>query len=169
MFRAGGFSYEEYEKPSKNRVFEGLKYSRNHIWTKIRTPSLESSDRHASRWSPKDCILYSSNLSFYDKYKEYNRNQYRWGSDRRHKVKDWVCFDDCSFNVDDRISFKTGFQKGPLMKTQKMLINCLVGMIILAMGYEYSRAQPKANTPSSKIGVVNIFKILRHCKRSTVY
>lgn len=50
-----------------------------------------------------------------------------------------------------------------------MFLSCLVSMIILIMGYEYSRAQPKAQIPSSKIGVVNIFKILRQCKRSAVY
>ncbi|MHC4726687.1 MAG: OmpH/Skp family outer membrane protein [Planctomycetota bacterium] len=55
------------------------------------------------------------------------------------------------------------------MKIKTMFFSCLAGMIILAMGYEYSQAQQKANTSSHKIGIVSIVKILRNCKRSTAH
>ena len=52
------------------------------------------------------------------------------------------------------------------MKNKTMFLSCLVGMIILVMGYEYSQAQQKADTPSPKIGIVSSLKIFRNCKRS---
>ncbi|MBW7988437.1 MAG: OmpH family outer membrane protein [Planctomycetes bacterium] len=55
------------------------------------------------------------------------------------------------------------------MKFKTMFLSCLTGMIILAMGYEYSQAQQKADTPSSKIGIVSILKIFRNCKRSATH
>jgi Skp family chaperone for outer membrane proteins len=55
------------------------------------------------------------------------------------------------------------------MKIKTMFLSCLAGMIILAMGYEYSQAQQKADIPSHKIGIVSIVKILRNCKRSAVH
>jgi len=55
------------------------------------------------------------------------------------------------------------------MKVKTMLLSCLAGVVIMAMVYEYSQAQPKADTPSLKIGIVSIMKIFRECKRSATY
>lgn len=55
------------------------------------------------------------------------------------------------------------------MKIKTMFLICLAGMIILTMGYEYSQAQQKADTPSPKIGIVSIAKIFRNCKRSAAH
>ena len=53
------------------------------------------------------------------------------------------------------------------MKVKKMVLGCLAGVVIMAMGYEYSQAQSKGDTPSSKIGIVSILKVFRDCKKST--
>jgi len=55
------------------------------------------------------------------------------------------------------------------MKVKTMVLCCLAGLVILAMGYEYSQAQPKTDTPSSKIGIVSILKVFRDCKRSDAH
>ncbi len=55
------------------------------------------------------------------------------------------------------------------MKVKTMVLSCLAGVLILAMGYEYSRAQPKGDTPSSKVGTVSILKVFRNCKRSAAH
>ncbi len=55
------------------------------------------------------------------------------------------------------------------MKVKTMVLGCLAGVVILAMGYEYSQAQSKGDTPSSKIGVVSILKVFRDCKRSDAH
>ena len=55
------------------------------------------------------------------------------------------------------------------MKIRKMVLGGLVGVVILAMGYEYSQAQSKANEPASKIGVVSIKRALRNCKATVKY
>jgi Skp family chaperone for outer membrane proteins len=39
----------------------------------------------------------------------------------------------------------------------------------MATVFEYSQAQSKSNTPSSKIGVVSILKVFRDCKRSAAH
>jgi len=39
----------------------------------------------------------------------------------------------------------------------------------MAMVFEYSQAQPKGDTPSSKIGIVSILKVFRDSKRSVAY
>jgi len=57
------------------------------------------------------------------------------------------------------------------MKVKRMFLGCLVGVVVLAMGYpdggnRDSWAQSKGDTPSSKIGTVSILKIFRDCKRS---
>lgn len=53
------------------------------------------------------------------------------------------------------------------MKARTMVLGCLAGLVILTMGYEYSQAQSKGDTPSSKIGIVSILKVFRDCKKST--
>lgn len=55
------------------------------------------------------------------------------------------------------------------MKARTMVLGCLAGVVILAMGYEYSQAQSKGDTPSSKIGIVSILKVFRDCKRSAAH
>ncbi len=55
------------------------------------------------------------------------------------------------------------------MKVKTMVLSCLTGVVILAMGYEYSQAQPKADTSSSKIGTVSILKVFRDSKRSDAH
>jgi len=55
------------------------------------------------------------------------------------------------------------------MKVKTMVLGCLAGVVILAMGYEYSQAQSKGDTSSSKIGVVSILKVFRECKSSAAH
>ncbi len=55
------------------------------------------------------------------------------------------------------------------MKARTMVLGCLAGLVILAMGYEYSQAQSKVDAPSLKIGIVSILKVFRDCKRSAAY
>ena len=51
------------------------------------------------------------------------------------------------------------------MKASTVALGCLIGVVVLAMGYEYSQAQPKGDSTSSKIGTVSILKVFRNCKR----
>ena len=51
------------------------------------------------------------------------------------------------------------------MKASTVALGCLIGVVVLAMGYEYSQAQPKGDTTSSKVGTVSILKVFRNCKR----
>jgi Skp family chaperone for outer membrane proteins len=60
------------------------------------------------------------------------------------------------------------------MKARTMVLGCLAGVVILAMGYpdggnRDSQAQSKGDTPSSKIGTVSILKIFHDCKRSAAH
>jgi len=55
------------------------------------------------------------------------------------------------------------------MKIRTIVLSFLLGAVVLSMGYEYSRAEPKADKPSSKIGVVNIQRIFLICKRNAKY
>ena len=55
------------------------------------------------------------------------------------------------------------------MKIRTMVLSCLAGVVIMTMVFEYSQAQSKSNTPSSKIGVVSILKVFRDCKRSDAH
>ena len=55
------------------------------------------------------------------------------------------------------------------MKIRTIVLSFLLGAVVLSMGYEYSRAEPKADKPSSKIGVVNIQRIFSICKRNAKY
>lgn len=52
------------------------------------------------------------------------------------------------------------------MKSRTVILSFLIGTIILAMCFEYSWAQSKADKPSLKIGVVSVQEIFRDCKRS---
>ncbi len=55
------------------------------------------------------------------------------------------------------------------MKTRTILLSCMTCTIILATGFEYGQAQQKADTSSTKIGIVSILKILGNCKRSIAH
>jgi len=60
------------------------------------------------------------------------------------------------------------------MKARTMVLGCLAGVVILAMGYpdggnRDSQAQSKGDTPSSKIGIVSILKVFRDSKRSDAH
>ena len=55
------------------------------------------------------------------------------------------------------------------MKTKTVVLCCLLCIVVLLLGYEYSLAQPKSTTPSSNIGVVNIRRIFRDCKANNKY
>lgn len=50
------------------------------------------------------------------------------------------------------------------MKFKTMVLGCLAGAIILAMGYEYLQAQPNVTGQGSKIGVVSVHQALRNCQ-----
>jgi len=55
------------------------------------------------------------------------------------------------------------------MKIKVMVLSCLVGAVVLFIGYGYSWADEKADKPHLKIGVVSVQKILQDCKRSAKY
>ncbi len=55
------------------------------------------------------------------------------------------------------------------MKVKTMVLSCLAGVVIMAMVFEYSQAQSKSNTPSSKIGIVSILKVFRDSKKSDAH
>ena len=71
------------------------------------------------------------------------------------------------------------------MKAKTMFLGCLVGVVILAMGYPdfgnrdsqtqlvsakaEAVAGPKANEPALNIGVVSIVRALRDCKATASY
>ena len=55
------------------------------------------------------------------------------------------------------------------MKVKTMVLSCLAGVVIMAMVFEYSQAQSKSNTSSSKIGVVSILIVFRDSKRSNAH
>ncbi len=71
------------------------------------------------------------------------------------------------------------------MKSKRMFLGCLAGVVILAMGYPdggnrdsqtqfvsakaEAVAGPKANEPGLKIGVVSIVRALRNCKATVSY
>src|SRR4030042_2068770 len=60
--------------------------------------------------------------------------------------------------------------KGIIMKIKSIIIlSFFVGAFFLSVGYEYSRAGQKTDTPGMKIGIISVRKVLRNCKRSARY
>ena len=59
--------------------------------------------------------------------------------------------------------------KGRFMKTRTVVLSCLIGVVILFLGHEYSAAQPKDDAPDSHIGLVNIRVVFRDCKANIAY
>jgi len=55
------------------------------------------------------------------------------------------------------------------MKIKVVILSCLISVVILFMGYEYSWADAKADKPTLKIAVVSVQKIFRDSKRSVRY
>jgi len=55
------------------------------------------------------------------------------------------------------------------MKIKTMVLSCLVGLGVLFVGYEFSRAEAGADEASVKVGVVNVRRIFRDCKRNITY
>jgi len=56
------------------------------------------------------------------------------------------------------------------MKARTMVLGCLAGVVILAMGYPAEAvAGSKANEPALNIGIVNIGRALRNCKATVKY
>ncbi len=50
------------------------------------------------------------------------------------------------------------------MKFKTMILCCLAGAVILAMGYEYLQAQPNTAGSGFKVGVVSVQRALRNCQ-----
>ena len=55
------------------------------------------------------------------------------------------------------------------MKTKARVLCCLIGTIVLFAGYEYSLAKAKADKAVANIGVVDIRRVFRDCKRNAKY
>lgn len=55
------------------------------------------------------------------------------------------------------------------MKIKTMALSCLIGLGVLFVGYEFSRAEAGADEASLKVGVVNVRRIFRDCKRNITY
>jgi Skp family chaperone for outer membrane proteins len=56
------------------------------------------------------------------------------------------------------------------MKVKTMVLSCLASAVVLLAGYQYTCAQTKAGqSANSKIGVVNVRKVFRSCKRNAKY
>ena len=55
------------------------------------------------------------------------------------------------------------------MKIRVMVLSCLISVVVLFMGYEYSRAGAKADKSTLEIAVISVQKIFKDCKRSAGY
>ena len=55
------------------------------------------------------------------------------------------------------------------MKVRTTVLACLIGVVVLSMCYEYSRAESKADGSSLKIGVVSVRKILGNSEKQAKY
>ena len=55
------------------------------------------------------------------------------------------------------------------MKIKTMALSCLICLGVLFVGYEFSRAEAAADEASLKVGVVNVRRIFRDCKRNITY
>lgn len=55
------------------------------------------------------------------------------------------------------------------MKTRAVVLYCLIGMIVLFAGHEYGMAKSKADKVVANIGVVDIRKVFRDCKKNAKY
>ncbi len=55
------------------------------------------------------------------------------------------------------------------MKVKTVVLSCLMGAVIVFLGYEYTCAQPNIAAPLSKIGVVSIRKVFLECKANAKF
>lgn len=55
------------------------------------------------------------------------------------------------------------------MKTKAVVLYCLIGVIVLFAGHEYGLAKSKADKAVANIGVVDIRRVFRDCKRNAKY
>ncbi len=55
------------------------------------------------------------------------------------------------------------------MKTKAVVLYCLTGVIVLFAGHEYSSAKPKDDKAVANIGVVDVRRVFRDCKRNAKY
>jgi Skp family chaperone for outer membrane proteins len=56
------------------------------------------------------------------------------------------------------------------MKIRSIIVLvCFINVILLSIGYDYSRAELTSDKGRLKIGVVNVRKVLRNCTRSAKY
>ena len=55
------------------------------------------------------------------------------------------------------------------MKIKTMALGCLIGLVVLFLGYEFSRAEAGADEASLKVGAVNVRRVFRDCKRNITY
>ncbi len=55
------------------------------------------------------------------------------------------------------------------MRAKGVFLSGLIGVVVLFMGYQYSRAGPENQRPETKIGVVGIRQIFQDCKRNVRY
>jgi Skp family chaperone for outer membrane proteins len=55
------------------------------------------------------------------------------------------------------------------MNRKAVVLGCLMCVVVLFAGLQYSQAQWKTDKPSSKIGVASVRKAFRNCKRNSKY
>jgi Skp family chaperone for outer membrane proteins len=55
------------------------------------------------------------------------------------------------------------------MKAKSIVLCCLIGAIVLFAGHEHSSAKSKADKAAANIGVVDVRKVFRDCKRNAKY
>ena len=55
------------------------------------------------------------------------------------------------------------------MKIKTVVLGCLMGVVVLFLVHGYSLAQPNADEPASKVGLVSVSQILRECKATVRY
>ncbi|UCF42659.1 MAG: OmpH family outer membrane protein [Planctomycetota bacterium] len=55
------------------------------------------------------------------------------------------------------------------MRAKAIFLSFLIGVVVLFMGYQHSRAAPASDRAQPKIGVVGIRQIFQDCKRNVKY
>ena len=60
-------------------------------------------------------------------------------------------------------------RKGSFMRTRTVVLSCLIGAVVLFLGYEYSAAQSKPGGSDSGIGIVSVRAVFRDCKVNATY
>ncbi len=60
-------------------------------------------------------------------------------------------------------------EKGFVMRAKVILLSSLIGIVVVFMGYQRSRAAPAGGGAQPKIGVVGIRQIFQDCKRNVKY